>query len=227
MESAGTRCPGCRLPPRWCICAAEGAVATPFAVDVLVDHVEACKPSSTGALVGRVVSGARVHVHRRSEAIDRDLFTSDGRELWILHPRGETTVWETPPESVRVLLLDAAWRESAAMARRVESWGRPVRLAMQGESRFWLRTQTGEGRFSTIETLIAVLDGFGLVEAREALRRHFELHVFASLLARGRAADAARFLANSPVRDAWPELVARLVGKRDRTSDVDGHREGS
>ncbi len=137
-----------------------------------------------------------------------------GRELWILHPRGEPVPAGVGPETVQIVLLDGSWRETAAMAHEVAHWGRTVSLPAIGESRFWLREQTDVRRFSTAEALMSLLQAFGLAGAHEELRLQLELHVYASLRARGHKELAANFLNRSPVPAAFPELLARLDQRR-------------
>ena len=85
---------------------------------------------------------------------------------------------------------------------------------MTGESRYWLRAQRDGGRFSTAEALLFLLRSFGLSAAHEALRVQFELHVYASLRARGRKEFAEEFLRESPVRTEFPDLLAQLNVRR-------------
>lgn len=124
-----------------------------------------------------------------------------GRELWLLHPRGETMPADAKPENVQVVLIDGSWREAAAMSQDVAGWGRLVSLPMSSveESRYWLRDQAEGGKFSTVEALMFLLGALGLNEARVALRRQLELHVYASLRARGAKERAEEFRASSPV----------------------------
>jgi len=100
------------------------------------------------------------------------------------------------------------------MARQVGSWGRRVRLPMQGESRYWLRSQGGPDRFSTVEALLFLLATLGLVEVHEQLRLQFELHVFANLCARGHKQLAAEYRAGSPIADRYAGLIERLTRNR-------------
>jgi DTW domain-containing protein len=201
------------MPPRWCVCAGFRAVKTPLAVDVLMDHVEQWRPSSTGMLIKRVIPTSRQHPFRRGVALDPAAIRVPGRELWILHPRGDPMPRDAQPEHVQVLLLDGAWRETAIMLRKVDGWGRNVSLPMTGESRYWLRAQSEPGRFSTIEALTFILGALGLREAEVQLRLQFELHVYAGLLARGKMTEADRYLEASPVRTLLPDLAARLRGR--------------
>jgi DTW domain-containing protein YfiP len=114
-------------------------------------------------------------------------------------------------------LLDGTWRQAGDMSRAIESWGRRVSLPMTGESRYWLRTQAGEGKFCTAEALIFLLRELGHGVAHDQLRLQFELHVYAGLCARGAKAKAAEYLADSPVRAAFPELLERLARQRGRS----------
>ena len=214
---AGTvRCERCQLPPRWCVCAGLGPVESALRVDVLMHHREQWRPSSTGKLIERVVSGAQAHVYRRETPPDRAAIVAEGRELWVLHPLGESLaeIVMPPAAKVQVLLLDGSWGEAAEMVRAVEPWGRRVCVPMVGKSRYWLREQQGEGKFSTVETLLAVLAALGERAAEAQLRLHFELQVYATLLARGRKWPAAEYLETSPIKAALPEFLSRLVQPR-------------
>ena len=214
---AGTvRCERCQLPPRWCVCAGLGPVESALGVDVLMHHREQWRPSSTGKLIERVVSGARTHLYQREQPRERADLVRPGRELWILHPLGEPLDRMTLPPAgdVQVLLLDGSWGEAAEMVRAVEPWGRRVSVPMTGKSRYWLREQQGEGKFSTVEALLAILAALGQSEAEAQLRLHFELHVYASLLARGRKWSAAEYLDTSPIKTALPDFLRRLIEPR-------------
>lgn len=208
------RCAHCQLPPRWCICAGERLVESPLRVDVLLHFMESYRPSSTGHLIKRVMPGSGQHLFRKQAPLRREDVVQPGRELWILHPQGEELPAAPDVARLQVLLLDGTWTQATAMAQQVGAWGRRVRLPMQGESRYWLRTQSGEGRFSTIEALLFLMEALGLGEAHAALRAQFELHVYATLRARGFKEKAAAYLATSPIREAFPELLARLDERR-------------
>lgn len=210
------RCARCELPPRWCICAAQHRVPCPLRVDILQHALEAYRPSSTGNLIPRVVADARVHAYRRERGVDRaEILRPDCAELWILHPHGDTPpVAPPPPERLQILLLDASWAQAGGMLAQVQNWGRRVRLPMAGSSRYALRAQNGADRFSTFEALLFLLTELGLHDAAAGLRLQFELHVYAGLCSRGRKAEAAAYLEASPVKTAFPELLAEFARRR-------------
>ena len=213
------RCERCQLPPRWCICAGFQPVDCPLQVDVLMHHMEAWRPSGTGHLISRVIPTAGRHVYRRERPLDVEAIRRPGKTLWILHPLGEPIAAAgVAPSDLQVLLLDGTWRQAGEMMRAVEPWGRRVSLPMLGESRYWLRSQAGEGKFCTVEALMFVLAALGLERAHAELRLQFELHVYAGLCARGAKARAAEYLAGSPVRTSLPRLVEELA--RHRARDV-------
>ena len=204
------------MPPRWCICAGQRAVPCPIHVDILQHALEAHRPSSTGNLLPRVVTDARVHLYRRERPLVRaEIVRPEAQELWILHPNGETLPDARPADAgLQVLLLDASWAQAGGMLTQVQDWGRRVRLPMSGRSRYALRAQNGEGRFSTFEALLFLLEALGHEATATQLRAQFELHVYAGLCSRGRKAEAAAYLADSPVRTAFPEVVAELARPR-------------
>jgi hypothetical protein len=208
------RCPQCQLLLRWCVCIAQREITCPLQIDVLVHHREQYRPSSTGRLIGRVMPASRHHLWRRERRMTVDDVRMPGRELWILHPRGEPMPEEVAADTVQVLLLDGSWRETAAMARDIGSWGRVVSLPTTDGSRYRLRAQTDVRRFSTIEALLFLLRSFGLSKAHDALRLQFELHVYANLRSRGHKAAAMAYLGDSPLKAAFPELLAQLDARR-------------
>lgn len=210
------RCERCYLPLRWCVCAGGEPIACPLQVDVLIHHREQWRPSSTGNLVNRAMQGSRRHVWRRELGLTADDVRLPGRDLWILHPKGEPIPADADPAAVQVLLLDGSWREASAMAQEIGSWGRLVSLPMAGESRYWLREQQDGGRFSTAEALLFLLQAFDLREIAAAFGLQFELHVYASLRARGNKTAALEFLEHSPIKAALPELLAQLDVRRRR-----------
>lgn len=208
------RCPQCQLPPRWCICAGRREFSCPLGVSVLQHFMESYRPSSTGHLIKRVLPSASLQLYRKERPLTRADLAPPDKEIWILHPNGEAPPAHADPARVQALLIDGTWVQATEMARSVAPWGRRVSLPMTGESRYWLRAQSGTGRFSTVEALLFLLASLGLDPAHAALRLQFELHVFASLCARGQKAQALDYLVDSPVREAFPELVAKLTFSR-------------
>ena len=208
------RCDRCRFAPRWCICAGFEAVECPLQVDVLIHHREFWRPTSTGRLINRVLPASRHHLFRREAPPAREAVVAPGRTLWILHPRGEPLPVAAPAETVQVLLLDGSWPEAARMTQVVAPWGRLVRLPESGPSRYLLREQHHAGKYSTMESLLLLLAALGLAKEEAQLRLQFELHVYAGLRARGAKARAEEFLAASPIRGVFPDLLRRLDERR-------------
>jgi DTW domain-containing protein YfiP len=221
--AGAARCPRCCLPPRWCVCGLLAPVATRLMVHVLIHRHEHHKPSSTGRLVARAVTGAACHIYQReTRAHPAAGFPAaagaGGREPWILHPDGDPLPAPDPAErpGQPVILLDGTWRLAGEMLRACAGLGRRVRLADAGAapSRYWLRDQSAGDRLSTAEALLGVFSCRGEADAERGLRLHFELHVYAMLRARGRREMAERYLAHSPLLGAAPEAVSRLDARR-------------
>jgi DTW domain-containing protein YfiP len=208
------RCERCRCSPRWCICEGFAAVTSPLQVDVLIHKREYWRPTSTGRLINRVVTGSRGHIFWQEKPTAQESVVMPGRELWILHPRGEEPPQDADPAKIQALLLDGSWSEAGSMLEVVGKWGRRISLPMSGPSRYWLRNAPGAGKYATVEALIFLYAALGLTEAERQLRRQFELHVYAGLRTRGAKALADKFLASSPLREAMPDLLARMDVRR-------------
>jgi DTW domain-containing protein YfiP len=212
--NATARCPRCGLTPRWCICAAHADIASPLDLALLTHKRELFRPSSTGNLITRLFPTARRHAWHPEQPLAPEQVAVQGRELWVLHPNGLPAPAGVAPDKVQVVMLDGSWSESAGMARTVTAWGRLVQLPLTGTSRFWLRAKQEGGRYSTAEALLFLLENFGLLEQRAALRVQFELHVYANLRARGNVDLAARFLEDSIIKQALPDFLAQLHTRR-------------
>ena len=221
VRAGASRCPGCSLPPRWCICDALPPVATPLHVHVLIHPPEPHQPSRTGKLVARVVAGTNRHIYKReSRFFPASGFPAEtlplGSDLWILHPNGEllpaAAAPTADPRSPHILLLDGTWRQAGEMLHAVEGMGRCVCLPepTAEPSRYWLRDQREPTHLSTAEALMGVFKAMGDSAAERRLKLHFELHVYATLLARGRREMAERYLGHSPLLIETPESLDRL-----------------
>lgn len=217
------RCPACALPPRYCTCGLLGPVAAAVPVHLLIHRLERHKPSSTGVLLARAMPAVATHTFVR---VSRHLpptglpdgIVPEGHELLVLHPGGAPLDAGAPRHRpVALLLLDGTWRQAGEMLRSVEGRGRCVSLpaGTPRESRFWLREQRAPGCLSTAESLAVVLDALGEPSAAGLLRLHFELHVLATLLARGRREMAERFLVDSPLLVRHPGILDHFQA-RDR-----------
>ena len=232
---AGTgRCDGCRLPPRWCVCGALPMVEPRAAVDVLLHRREQWRPSSTGALLARALRGARLHIHRpdpcsRASPVLPTSLLRPGHECFVLHPQGEpiddAAAIASRPLPVQVVLLDGNWREAGEMLRLVKATAataareataplRVVGLPAGMPGRFWIREAPAPGQLSTAEACGAILDLLGDTRAAESLRLHFELHVWATLRARGKLVRAEAYLRDSPLPAAIPAILAALETRR-------------
>ncbi len=189
-------------------------MTSPLAVDVLIHKREYWRPTSTGRLINRVVTESRGHVFWQEKPPARETVVRPGRELWILHPRGEELPAGADPANLQILLLDGSWSEAGSMLEVVGQWGRRISLPMSGPSRYWLRNAPGAGKYATVEALIFLYAALGLEEAATQLRLQFELHVYAGLRTRGAKAMADEFLTTSSLPAAMPELLARLGQRR-------------
>lgn len=208
------RCGRCQLAPRWCVCAALRTAEGAARVDVLMHFMESYRPSSTGHLIKRVLPAAHQHLWRKERALTAGEVAASGREMWILHPQGEAPPAGVDPARVQLVLLDGSWVQANDMARAITGWGRRINLPLTGASRYWLRAQAGEGRHSTVEALLAALEHLGCHDAATVLRAQFELHVYASLRARGHKAKATEFLASSAVADEMRALLGSIPSPR-------------
>ena len=214
------RCDTCQLPLRWCLCFAHQAIHTPLQLDLLTHPREKFRPTSSGNLIHRLFSNSRQHLWTAPNLPARESVCDPGREVWILHPNGTAPPKTADPGAIQLLLLDGSWSESAGMSRTVSTWGRRVSLPLTGDSRYWLRAKQDGERFSTAEALLFMLQMLGLDTAFQQLNAQFELHVYASLRARGNVQQAQEFLQNLPLPALMPELLEQLQARRSRDTEL-------
>ncbi len=114
------------------------------------------------------------------------------------------------------MLLDGTWRQAGEMLRTVEHMGHCVSLPEPAAApgRYWLRDQPEPTHLSTAEALIGVFRALGDATAARRLQLHFELHVYATLLSRGRREMAERYLGYSPLLAELPEFLDQLNARR-------------
>jgi hypothetical protein len=185
---------------------------------------EMVRPTSTGHLIQRLVPAAGLHLFRPAEARPHEELSRPGHTAWVLHPFGDGLPHEAP-DPLQVVLIDGTWKQASTMVRAVGGWGRKVRLPMAGASRYWLRSQQGEGRFSTIEALLFLLEAAGRPDEARRLRVAFELQVYAGLSVRGDRPRRDAYLATSTVRPALEEILARREQQVRPEAGADGAPE--
>jgi DTW domain-containing protein YfiP len=189
------RCFGCGLNPTLCVCDRLPSVQlqTPL---VVVQHVrEKIKPTNTGRLLAKMVSGTPiVHFGQREPPFDTTPFERDDIDFRILFPREDAqtlardedgTIRPAPAPGKRLgfVLLDGTWHQCSRMARRVPVVRdfRCVALPPGPPSIWPIRRQHDARGVSTIEAAMRLL---ALLEGDEAIR---------------------------PVRDAFEMITAHLL----------------
>ncbi len=195
----GERCPGCRLPPSHCLCAARPQVAVGAGVCLLMADIEPLKPSNTGWLVADVVADtfafgwARTEVDPGLLALLRDPqwqpyvvfpgeFVEPQRVVTQLLPPPPPPAHGTPavPASAKrplFVLLDATWPEARKMFRKSPYLDDlPVLSLEPGQlSRYRLRRSTRGDHFCTSEVAALCLELAGETRAARVLEAYLDV----------------------------------------------------
>ena len=198
----GERCPGCRLPPSHCLCAARPQVPVEAGMCLLMADIEPLKPSNTGWLIADVVADtfafgwARTQVDPGLLALLRDPqwqpyvvfpgeFVDPQRLVTQLLPAAAAAnaaqaAQEAPTAAPRrplFVLLDATWPEARKMFRKspyLDSL--PVLSLESGQlSRYRLRRSTRGDHFCTSEVAALCLELAGETRAARVLEAYLDV----------------------------------------------------
>jgi len=189
----GERCPGCRLVPSHCLCAARPQVPTRAGVCLLMADTEPLKPSNTGWLIADVVADTFAFGWARTE-VDPGLLALLADPQWqpcVVFP-GEFVEPERVVHTVVVpragvepaplrrplfILLDATWPEARKMFRKSPYLDRFPVLSLRGEqvSRYRLRRSRREDHFCTSEVAALCLELAGEAPAGQVLEAYLDV----------------------------------------------------
>jgi DTW domain-containing protein YfiP len=190
------RCPGCRLLPAICICAALGApLPARTRVVVLMHASEPGKPTNTGRLLPRLLASAELRLRGASGVeLSLDDLRDPARRTWLLDPDGPDEL--TPaivaedPRPVTLVLSDGTWRKARRAVTRLQALRglRRVRLAPGPPGRYRLRDAGSPDKLATLEAAARALGVLEGPEVQARLEEVFDLLVARTLQARGSSA---------------------------------------
>jgi len=167
------RCQACRLHEIDCACALLPRLRSDTTVVLYVHSHELYRPSNTGWLVARVLSGARLVVHGSGE---RSGWHEDpASPAMVLHPDGREL---TDADRGRLLVPDGSWSQARRMLHRLPALrgGELVRLpnsrAAAGDADLSWRRAPQVGHVCTYE---AVARALGIIESAALERRMLEV----------------------------------------------------
>lgn len=178
--SGSARCPRCRVPVAFCLCALRPEIQTRAGMCLLMHDAEPMKPTNTGWLVADIVvdteafGWSRTHADPRLLALLRDpqrmpyvVFPADG----VAAGRVVHEVEPPPGRRPFFVLLDGTWAAASRMFRAspyLDSL--PVLSFAPGEvSRYRLRRARREGQLCTAEVAALCLRLAGEHDAAAAL----------------------------------------------------------
>ena len=186
---SGTRCAGCRLGPRYCMCALRPVVPTHAGVCLVMHDSEPLKPSNTGWLVAAVVADtfafgwARTEVDPALLALLADPqwqpyvvfpgeFVDPARVVTQLQPAAATNT-----QRPLFILLDATWPEARKMFRKSPYLNHLPVLSLQPDqlSRYRLRRSTRDDHFCTSEVAALCLELAGEAPAAQTLEARLDV----------------------------------------------------
>ena len=184
----GERCPGCRLVPSHCLCAARPDVPTSAGMCLLMADIEPLKPSNTGWLIADVVADTFAFGWTRTQ-VDPALLRLLADPQWqpyLVFP-GEFVETERVVQDVQApsvgrrplfILLDATWPEARKMFRKSPYLNAlPVlNLSPEQVSRYQLRRSRRDDHFCTSEVASLCLALAGETHAAQTLQAYLAVY---------------------------------------------------
>ena len=184
----GERCPGCRLVPSHCLCAARPHVTTSAGMCLLMADIEPLKPSNTGWLIADVVADTFAFGWTRTE-VDPALLALLADPQWqpcLVFPgefvESQRVVQDVPvPSAGRrplFILLDATWPEARKMFRKSPYLNALPVLSLNPEqvSRYTLRRSRRDDHFCTSEVASLCLALAGETHAAQTLQAYLAVY---------------------------------------------------
>ena len=218
---SGTRCAGCRLGPRYCMCALRPVVPTHAGVCLVMHDSEPLKPSNTGWLVADVVADTFAFGWARTE-VDPALLALLADPQWqpylvfpgdrVAPDRVVTDVLLPAPQGSAAtakrplfVLLDGTWPEARKMFGKSPYLNHLPVLSLQPEalSRYRLRRTRNDGHVCTSEITALCLALAGDDHAALTLEAYLDVFTHRYLLAK-----------NQQPLDAEDAVHQRLRGLR-------------
>ncbi|MFM1925720.1 MAG: hypothetical protein RIT44_1526 [Pseudomonadota bacterium] len=184
----GERCPGCRMVPSHCLCAARPDVPTEAGMCLLMADIEPLKPSNTGWLIADVVADTFAFGWTRTE-VDPALLSLLADPQWqpyLVFP-GEFVETERVVQDVQApsvgrrplfILLDATWPEARKMFRKSPYLNAFPVLSLNPEqvSRYQLRRSRRDDHFCTSEVASLCLALAGETHAAQTLQAYLAVY---------------------------------------------------
>lgn len=190
--SRAERCPDCRVPVSYCLCALRPTVPTQAGVCLIMFDIEPVKPTNTGWLIADVVADTFAFGWART-AVDPALLTLLADPQWqpyVVFPaefvapqRVVTRVQAGANPGAATgkrplfVLLDATWQEARKMFRKSPFLNHLPVLSIQPEqlSRYRLRRSQRDAHLCTAEVAALCLDLAGEPHAAAILDAYFDV----------------------------------------------------
>ena len=183
------RCPHCSLLSDLCLCAELPRLEPRTRLCLVLHRFEARKPTNSGGLAARCLSGSAVVVHGRADQPTAAPSLGERRGL-VLFPSDDAeplTPTHAHGEPVTLFVPDGTWRQAGKMCRRLPWLSALPRVALPPgpPSTYRLRAEVRPRGLATME---AIARAMGILEGpavQRELERVFSLMVERTLIARG------------------------------------------
>lgn len=184
-----SRCTGCLLPARFCLCQEQPHCAAGAVFWLLTHKNEIYKPTNTGRLITRAIADSQVFIWQRLQPSAELAACLEDKRFFpvVVFPQEQGHVGRMLPlEELRLqaagrvpafIILDGTWRQARRMFRLSPYLQHlPVAQPNQGrQSDYKLRKATEGHQLCTAEVAIALLHDMQEYAPAHALESYFQL----------------------------------------------------
>jgi DTW domain-containing protein len=168
-----------------CICAHVPTLMTHSKLLLLIDEREACKPTNTGRLAARCLSGSTVMpVGDRREL----KLPAAGKMVWLF-PSEDAVLLDVSMGPLTLVVPDGTWRQARKLHHRFGRDHPCVVLPVGTQTNYRLRAEQRPGGLATMEAIAAAFRILEGDESADAMLEVFNMMVDRTLWLRGQLRD--------------------------------------
>lgn len=181
-----SRCPGCQLPKKLCICGELPKVNSQATFWIVMHPFEYDKPTNTGRILKECLSDTKIIFWERTAPSKALIDAINSNNTYLVFPEEYKTLNNTVVETLDLsatnphfILLDGTWKQARKIFRQSPYLHKLPVLSMQFDQKsiYQLRRPSSSHHLCTIEVAIALLRLNNDITQSEQINQYFRRFV--------------------------------------------------